>query len=89
MDTVVSPVHDDARSWSSGDEYDDALSSDEGGRSRPFSTGFSPQFFFGTTDVTGTIDVGEAVAVSPGDRATISFELIKQTESRKFSTSRN
>ncbi|HHO50175.1 MAG TPA: elongation factor Tu, partial [Deltaproteobacteria bacterium] len=53
------------------------LSAEEGGRKKPFGTGYAPQFFFGTTDVTGTIDVGEAGLVNPGDRATIRFALIK------------
>ena len=53
------------------------LSKEEGGRHKPFGTGYKPQFFFGTTDVTGTIDVGEIGSVSPGDQATISFDLLK------------
>jgi len=53
------------------------LTKDEGGRHRPFGTGYSPQFFFGTTDVTGTIDVGEVGIVNPGDRADITFRLQK------------
>ena len=53
------------------------LTTEEGGRKRPFGTGYSPQFFFGTTDVTGTIDVGEVGLVNPGDRASIRFELFK------------
>ena len=53
------------------------LSTEEGGRRKPFGTGYAPQFFFGTTDVTGTIDVGEAGVVHPGDRATIRFELCR------------
>ncbi|MDF1663477.1 MAG: elongation factor Tu, partial [Planctomycetota bacterium] len=35
------------------------LTSAEGGRQKPFTTGYRPQFFFGTTDVTGTVDLGE------------------------------
>jgi elongation factor Tu len=54
-----------------------ALTAGEGGRKRPFGTGYSPQFFFGTTDVTGTIDVGEQGFVTPGDRTAIRFNLIK------------
>jgi elongation factor Tu len=53
-----------------------ALSAAEGGRSRPFATGYQPQFFFGTTDVTGTFDTGQGV-VNPGDRATVRFSLLK------------
>jgi elongation factor Tu len=55
-----------------------ALAEKEGGRKRPFAAGYAPQFFFGTTDVTGTmLDVGEASLVRPGDRATVGFELLK------------
>ncbi|MEQ1569714.1 MAG: elongation factor Tu, partial [Myxococcota bacterium] len=53
------------------------LTAGEGGRHTPFGTGYQPQFFFGTTDVTGVVDVGEVGAVQPGDRATISFRLQK------------
>jgi elongation factor Tu len=53
------------------------LTEAEGGRHKPFGTGYSPQFFFGTTDVTGTIDVGDVGVVNPGDRATVSFTLQK------------
>jgi elongation factor Tu len=52
------------------------LTAAEGGRHTPFGTGYSAQFFFGTTDVTGTIDVGETL-LNPGDRASISFRLHK------------
>lgn len=55
-----------------------ALSEKEGGRKKPFAVGYRPQFFFGTTDVTGTItDLGDADLVIPGDRVTIGFELLK------------
>ena len=53
------------------------LSAKEGGRHKPFSSGYQPQFFFGTTDVTGIIDVGDVGQVNPGDRATIGFDLQK------------
>ena len=54
------------------------LSADEGGRHTPFGTGYQPQFFFGTTDVTGVITVNsETGLVSPGDQAEISFDLAK------------
>ncbi len=49
---------------------------EEGGRHTPFQAGYTPQFFFGTTDVTGTIaDVGDAGMVMPGDHAKVSFTL--------------
>ncbi|CAM2011471.1 elongation factor Tu [Acanthopleuribacter pedis] len=54
------------------------LSKEEGGRHTPFGSGYQPQFFFGTTDVTGVIDVGDpGVFVSPGDQQDISFTLMK------------
>jgi elongation factor Tu len=54
------------------------LTADEGGRKRPFSAGYAPQFFFGTTDVTGTFaEVEGDGVVKPGDRATVRFELLK------------
>ena len=54
------------------------LDKEEGGRHTPFGTGYSPQFFFGTTDVTGTISVNAKTGlVHPGDQADINFELNK------------
>lgn len=53
------------------------LSEKEGGRHTPFGTGYSPQFFFGASDVTAVVDVGEAGSVTPGDKAEISFRLQK------------
>lgn len=58
-----------------GDAEIYVLSTKEGGRHTPFGTGYAPQFFFGTTDVTGTVDVGEAGQVNPGDRTRIGFTL--------------
>jgi elongation factor Tu len=50
----------------------------EGGRHTPIVPGYRPQFFFGTTDVTGTMaDFGDVKMVVPGDRATVSLELHK------------
>lgn len=55
-----------------------ALTAKEGGRRKPFATGYTPQFFFGTTDVTGTIALGENQAVcTPGDCMPIDVRLIK------------
>ena len=54
------------------------LNKDEGGRHTPFGTGYEPQFFFGTTDVTGVITVEtETGLVQPGDQCEISFDLHK------------
>jgi len=54
------------------------LSKDEGGRHTPFVTGYRPQFFFRTTDVTGTLNLPEGVEmVMPGDNITMMVELIE------------
>ena len=53
------------------------LSKDEGGRHTPFFKGYKPQFFFETTDVTGSVDLPEGIEmVMPGDNITMSIELI-------------
>ena len=53
------------------------LSKEEGGRHTPFFTGYRPQFYFRTTDITGVIGLAEGVEmVIPGDNATFSVELI-------------
>ena len=53
------------------------LSKEEGGRHTPFFTGYRPQFYFRTTDITGIIALEEGVEmVMPGDNATINVELI-------------
>jgi elongation factor Tu len=59
----------------SGEIY--VLSKDEGGRHTPFFNGYRPQFYFRTTDVTGTVTLPEGVEmVMPGDRVTVTGELI-------------
>ena len=53
------------------------LKKEEGGRHTPFMNGYRPQFYFRTTDVTGTIKLPEGVEmVTPGDTVTIDVELI-------------
>src|SRR3954468_14965344 len=53
------------------------LSKDEGGRHTPFFNGYRPQFYFRTTDVTGSCNLPEGVEmVMPGDNVTITAELI-------------
>lgn len=53
------------------------LSKEEGGRHTPFFTGYRPQFYFRTTDVTGVITLNEGVEmVMPGDNATFNVEMI-------------
>jgi elongation factor Tu len=51
------------------------LSAEEGGRHTPFGSGYRPQFFFGATDVTGSVGVGGEGLVHPGDRARVSVKL--------------
>jgi len=53
------------------------LSKDEGGRHTPFFKGYRPQFYFRTTDVTGSITLPEGVEmVMPGDNVQMTVELI-------------
>jgi elongation factor Tu len=53
------------------------LKKEEGGRHTPFFNGYRPQFYFRTTDVTGSLDLPEGVEmVMPGDNVTITAELI-------------
>jgi elongation factor Tu len=53
------------------------LSKEEGGRHTPFFANYRPQFYFRTTDVTGTIKLPEGVEmVMPGDNITMDVELI-------------
>jgi elongation factor Tu len=54
------------------------LTKDEGGRHTPFFKGYRPQFFFGTADVTGIVELPEGVEmVMPGDNLTVDIELQK------------
>ncbi|MBO7007699.1 MAG: elongation factor Tu, partial [Pseudomonadales bacterium] len=53
------------------------LSKDEGGRHTPFFKGYKPQFFFETTDVTGSVELPEGTEmVMPGDNVNMNVELI-------------
>ena len=53
------------------------LSKDEGGRHTPFFNGYRPQFYFRTTDVTGSIELPAGTEmVMPGDNVTVSVSLI-------------
>jgi elongation factor Tu len=53
------------------------LTKEEGGRHTPFFKGYRPQFYFRTTDVTGSIELPEGVEmVMPGDNITMTIELI-------------
>ena len=53
------------------------LTEDEGGRHKPFLSGYRPQFYFRTTDITGTVthETGVDMAM-PGDNVTITVELL-------------
>ncbi len=65
------------------------LTKEEGGRHTPFFSGYRPQFYFTTTDVTGNIELAEGVEmVMPGDNAQFTIELITPVaieEGMKFS----
>ncbi|CCO25277.1 elongation factor Tu [Maridesulfovibrio hydrothermalis] len=53
------------------------LNKDEGGRHTPFFSGYRPQFYFRTTDITGVVTLDEGVEmVMPGDNATFNVEMI-------------
>lgn len=53
------------------------LTKDEGGRHKPFFSGYRPQFYFRTTDVTGVIELADGVEMCmPGDHVTIEVDLI-------------
>ena len=54
------------------------LSKEEGGRHTSFKDGYRPQFYFRTTDVTGSIELGEGIEfVKPGDTVELNVELIE------------
>jgi elongation factor Tu len=54
-----------------------ALKKEEGGRHTPFFTGYRPQFYFRTTDVTGSVKLASGVEmVMPGDNVNLEIELI-------------
>ena len=53
------------------------LKKEEGGRHTPFFNGYRPQFYFRTTDVTGSSSLPEGVEmVMPGDNVSLAVELI-------------
>ena len=64
------------------------LSKDEGGRHTPFFKGYRPQFFFETTDVTGTVELPKDVEmVMPGDNVNMAVQLgspIAMEEGQRF-----
>jgi elongation factor Tu len=64
------------------------LKKEEGGRHTPFFTGYKPQFYIGTTDVTGDVTLAEGVEmIMPGDTATFKVKLVAPValeEQRRF-----
>jgi elongation factor Tu len=64
------------------------LTKDEGGRHTPFFTGYKPQFYIGTTDVTGDMELPQGVEmVMPGDNITVKVKLmypVALEEGRRF-----
>ena len=53
------------------------LKKEEGGRHTPFFTGYKPQFYIRTTDVTGDVTLAEGVEmIMPGDTATFTVKLV-------------
>jgi len=67
------------RSHTSGSAEIFVLTKEEGGRHTPFGSGYTPQLFFGASDVSATLRTDEDAAVEPGDRATVAFTLDKPT----------
>ncbi len=60
------------------------LTKEEGGRHKPFFTGYRPQFYFRTTDVTGSVELPSGVEmVMPGDNVEVSAELISPVAMEK------
>ena len=60
------------------------LTKEEGGRHKPFFTGYRPQFYFRTTDVTGTVDLPATVEmVMPGDNVEVTVKLISPVAMEK------
>jgi len=61
-----------------------ALKKEEGGRHTPFFTGYRPQFYFRTTDVTGTVKLpGGVEMVMPGDNVNLEIDLIADVAMEK------
>jgi elongation factor Tu len=61
-----------------------SLTKEEGGRHTPFFAGYRPQFYFRTTDVTGSAKMPEGVEmVMPGDNVNLEIELISNVAMEK------
>lgn len=72
---LAAPNAVEPRSRFKGEVY--VLSKEEGGRHTPFFNGYTPQFFFRTTDVTGTTYLVDAEMVMPGDTVALDIALQK------------
>jgi elongation factor Tu len=60
------------------------LTKEEGGRHTPFFNGYRPQFYFRTTDVTGSIQLPDGMEmIMPGDNVTMDVELVKEIAMEK------
>ncbi|MGW1391531.1 elongation factor Tu [Streptomyces nigra] len=70
---VAAPGSVEPRSRFTAQVY--VLSTREGGRSTPLSTGYRPQFYIRTADVVGDVDLGEAAVARPGETVTMTVEL--------------
>jgi elongation factor Tu len=66
------------------------LKKEEGGRHTPFFKGYRPQFYFRTTDVTGTVTLPAGTEmVMPGDNIKVDVELCRRSRVKKVSASRS
>jgi elongation factor Tu len=66
------------------------LSKDEGGRHTPFFNNYRPQFYFRTTDVTGSIELpADKEMVMPGDNVSITVKLIARSRWKKVCASQS
>ena len=73
---IVAPRSVRPRSRFAAEVY--VLAKEEGGRHTPGFAGYKPQFYFGTTDVTGTVELpAGAEMVMPGDSARVEVGLAK------------
>ena len=72
---LAAPGTINPHTYAEGEVY--VLTKEEGGRHTPFFNGYKPQFYIGTTDVTGSIELPEGVEmVMPGDNITMKIKLI-------------
>jgi elongation factor Tu len=72
-DVITAPGAVRAHAQGEAEVY--VLAAAEGGRHTPFASGYTPQFFFGATDVTGELDTD--AAVEPGEHACVRFRFVR------------